>query len=83
MLGRDIVGNADYMLSEVCAKKKVVDNHFILLDAGFNDLVRPVMYGGYHDLAIISWLNRRPGEAAAAFWSPKFPALDVRKDLAP
>ncbi|MGB8817407.1 MAG: diaminopimelate decarboxylase [Rhizobiaceae bacterium] len=51
--GRYLVGNAGYLLSEVCAKKQVGENHFILLNAGFNDLVRPAMYGGYHELAII------------------------------
>jgi diaminopimelate decarboxylase len=51
--GRYIVGNAGYLLSEVRAKKEVGPNGFILLDAGFNDLVRPAMYGGYHRIDIV------------------------------
>lgn len=51
--GRYLVGNSGYMLSEVRAKKQVGENNFILLNAGFNDLVRPAMYGGYHELSII------------------------------
>lgn len=51
--GRYIVGNSGYLVSEVRAKKMVGSNKFILLDAGFNELVRPVMYGGYHEIELL------------------------------
>ena len=51
--GRYIVGNSGYLISEVRAKKDVGSNRFVLLDAGFNDLVRPAMYGGYHKINVI------------------------------
>ncbi|WP_282611165.1 diaminopimelate decarboxylase [Pelagibius sp. Alg239-R121] len=51
--GRYVIGNSGYLLSEVRAKKQMGENQFVLLNAGFNDLVRPAMYGGYHQLNII------------------------------
>ena len=32
--------------------KRVGDNSFVLVDAGFNDLARPVMYGAYHPISL-------------------------------
>ena len=29
-------------------------NHFTLVDAGFNDLIRPSMYGAYHRISLLS-----------------------------
>jgi diaminopimelate decarboxylase len=28
-------------------------NHFVLVDAGFNDLMRPSMYGSYHAISVL------------------------------
>ncbi len=52
--GRYLVGPAGVLLSEVRATKSMGGNHFTLLDAGFNDLVRPAMYGAYHSLSLLS-----------------------------
>jgi diaminopimelate decarboxylase len=51
--GRYVVGNSGYLVSEVRAKKTVGSNEFILVDAGFNDLMRPAMYGSYHRIRLI------------------------------
>jgi diaminopimelate decarboxylase len=48
------------LLSEVRAIKDVGANHFTLVDAGFNDLMRPVLYGAHHEVSLIS----RAGSAA-------------------
>jgi diaminopimelate decarboxylase len=29
-------------------------NHFVLCDAGFNDMVRPAMYGGHHAISLVA-----------------------------
>ncbi|MEQ1830478.1 MAG: diaminopimelate decarboxylase, partial [Pirellula sp.] len=34
------------------AVKKMGENMFYLLDAGFNDLARPILYGAYHPISI-------------------------------
>jgi diaminopimelate decarboxylase len=52
--GRYLAGPAAVLLAEVRATKAVGNNHFTLVDAGFNDLVRPSMYGAYHQLSVLS-----------------------------
>jgi diaminopimelate decarboxylase len=52
--GRYLVGSAGVLLAEVRATKTMGQNHFTLVDAGFNDLVRPSMYGAYHELSLLS-----------------------------
>ncbi|MCZ7577969.1 MAG: hypothetical protein M5U18_13305 [Dehalococcoidia bacterium] len=34
------------------ANEKGPGNQFIMVDAGFNDLIRPAMYGSYHHISI-------------------------------
>ncbi|MCH2181686.1 MAG: diaminopimelate decarboxylase [Mariniblastus sp.] len=50
--GRFLVADAGYLVSEIRAVKKMGDNLFYLVDAGFNNLARPIMYGAYHPMAI-------------------------------
>jgi diaminopimelate decarboxylase len=52
--GRYLVGPAGVLLAEVRATKSMGKSHFTLVDAGFNDLMRPAMYGAYHDLSLLS-----------------------------
>jgi diaminopimelate decarboxylase len=51
--GRFVVGPAGCLVAEVRATKRVAGNRFVLLDAGFNDLVRPAMYGSWHEISVI------------------------------
>jgi len=46
--GRFLVAQAGKLVSELRAQKKVGNNFFALVDAGFNDLARPAIYGSYH-----------------------------------
>jgi diaminopimelate decarboxylase len=59
--GRYLVAQAGVLLAEVRATKTMGNNHFTMIDAGFNDLVRPAMYGAYHELSLLS----RTGEVEA------------------
>jgi len=52
--GRYLVGSSGVLLAEVRAAKAVGQGHFTLVDAGFNDLVRPAMYGAYHELSLLA-----------------------------
>lgn len=52
--GRYLTAQAGVLIAEVRATKTMGKNHFTLVDAGFNDLVRPAMYGAYHELSVIS-----------------------------
>ena len=40
------------------------NNHFTVVDAGFNDLVRPAMYGAYHALSLLSRTGDVEGRAS-------------------
>ncbi|MFT4242385.1 MAG: diaminopimelate decarboxylase [Acidovorax sp.] len=60
--GRFLVAESGVLLTEVCAAKDVGSNHFVLVDAGFNELMRPSMYGSYHAMSVL----RRDGAAAGA-----------------
>jgi len=51
--GRFLVAEAGALLAEVRAVKDMGSNHFVLCDAGFNDLVRPAMYGGHHAISVL------------------------------
>ena len=48
--GRMITGNAGILLSEVIYVKSGGARNFIILDAAMNDLIRPALYGAYHDI---------------------------------
>jgi diaminopimelate decarboxylase len=51
--GRYLVAESGVRVSEVRATKNMGRNHFILLDAGFTELMRPAMYGSYHGMSLI------------------------------
>lgn len=48
--GRVIVGNAGVLLTQVLYTKKTPSKDFIIVDAAMNDLVRPSLYGSYHQI---------------------------------
>jgi diaminopimelate decarboxylase len=48
--GRVLVGNAGILLTKVLYTKRSDAKHFIIVDAGMNDLARPSLYGSYHGL---------------------------------
>ncbi len=48
--GRSIVGNAGVLLTRVLYTKTTPEKHFIIVDAGMNDLIRPSLYGSHHDI---------------------------------
>ena len=48
--GRNIVGNAGILLSEVVFLKHGEGRDFLILDAAMNDLIRPAMYDAHHDI---------------------------------
>jgi len=52
--GRYLVAEAGTLVTEVRAVKDMGANHFALVDAGFNELMRPAMYGSYHEISVIA-----------------------------
>jgi len=51
--GRYLVAESGTLLTEVRAVKRVGGHTFYLVDAGFNNLPRPVLYGAYHPMAVV------------------------------
>jgi len=50
--GRYLVAESGYLVAEIRAIKWMDDNLFYLVDAGFNDLARPILYGAYHPMSL-------------------------------
>ena len=48
--GRVIAGNAGVLVTRVLYDKRTPAKHFIVVDAGMNDLIRPSLYGSYHSI---------------------------------
>ncbi|MGB6219548.1 diaminopimelate decarboxylase [Haloferula sp.] len=57
--GRAIVGNAGVLLTECLYEKKGSAKTFKIVDAGMNDLIRPALYQGHHEIAPL----KEPGDA--------------------
>ena len=51
--GRYLVAESGVLVTEVRAGKAQGSQHFVLVDAGFSDLMRPAMYGSHHGMEII------------------------------
>jgi diaminopimelate decarboxylase len=48
--GRALVGNAGILLTRVLYVKRNQQKNFVVVDAGMNDLMRPTLYGSYHEI---------------------------------
>lgn len=56
--GRSIMGNAGILLTQVQFLKDKGEKHFIIVDAGMNDLVRPAIYEAYHHIVPVKEESR-------------------------
>jgi diaminopimelate decarboxylase len=52
--GRSIVGPAGVLLTRVLYRKTNNRKRFLIVDAAMNDLVRPSLYGAYHEIVPVS-----------------------------
>lgn len=50
--GRYLVAESGVLITEVRAVKRQGETPYALVDAGFNNLVRPAMYGAYHPVSL-------------------------------
>mgnify|MGYP001237081730 FL=1 len=48
--GRSIIGNAGLILSKIIYIKKTNNKNFVILDTAMNDLLRPALYGAFHNI---------------------------------
>ncbi|MFH1262372.1 MAG: diaminopimelate decarboxylase [Pseudomonadota bacterium] len=59
--GRSIVGNAGVLVTRVIGVKRTDRKTFVIVDAGMNDLIRPVLYDASHEIVPVV-KNGRPAE---------------------
>ncbi|MBC7331386.1 MAG: diaminopimelate decarboxylase [Synergistetes bacterium] len=55
--GRSIVGNTTILLTRVNLVKRAFKN-FVAVDAGFNLLIRPTLYGSYHRVKVANKMDK-------------------------
>ena len=60
--GRYLSAESGYLITELRAIKQMGENTFYLVDAGFNNLARPILYGAYHPMSVAP----RDGASAGA-----------------
>jgi diaminopimelate decarboxylase len=51
--GRYLVAESGWLVTEIRAVKRQGGNRFYVVDAGFNTLPRPILYGSYHPMAVV------------------------------
>ncbi|MDA7951259.1 MAG: diaminopimelate decarboxylase [Pirellulaceae bacterium] len=67
--GRFLSAEAGSLLTEIRAVKTMGSYRYLLLDAGFNNLARPVLYGAYHPMAVV------PGKDSSTTSVPTVPTV--------
>jgi diaminopimelate decarboxylase len=60
--GRSLVGNAGVLLARIEHVKPGAARNFVIVDAAMNDLIRPALYGAWHEVRPV----REPESAGAA-----------------
>jgi len=68
--GRSIVGNAGVLLTRV----EYVKSGFLVVDAAMNDLIRPALYGAWHDVRPVR--ESAPGETVYDIVGPVCESAD-------
>jgi diaminopimelate decarboxylase len=58
--GRYLVAESGVLLTEVRATKRSGGLDFVLVDAGFHNLVRPALYGAYHGISAVGRAASEP-----------------------
>jgi len=56
--GRSIVGPAGVLLTRVLYRKTNNHKRFLIVDAAMNDLLRPSLYGAYHEIVPVRSVSR-------------------------
>ncbi len=74
--GRFLVAEAGVLVAEVHALNRRPNRQFVLVDAGFNDLVRPSFYGSHHEMTVVKG-NGVPSEAPAGSFAVAGPLCEA------
>ncbi len=57
--GRSIIANSAVLFTQIIYIKSTTKKKFIILDAAMNDLMRPALYGSYHNIIPLIKNNKR------------------------
>ena len=57
--GRFIVGNAGALIAKVVFIKRNGKKHFVIIDAGMNDFMRPALYDAKHNIIPVKKINKK------------------------
>ena len=60
--GRSIVGPAGALLTSVIYRKENDGKRFLVVDAAMNDLIRPALYGAYHEIVPVVQSKKSPAK---------------------
>jgi diaminopimelate decarboxylase len=66
--GRSVIGPAGILLASVLYRKENDGKRFLIVDAAMNDLIRPALYGAYHEIVPVVQTDKS---------SPKKERIDV------
>jgi diaminopimelate decarboxylase len=77
--GRAIVGNAGVLLTRVQYVKRDAERNFLVVDAAMNDLIRPALYGAWHEVLPV---QRADASAAQAVYDVVGPVCESADFLA-
>ena len=61
--GRAIIGPAGVLLTSVIYRKTNDGKRFLVVDAAMNDLIRPALYGAYHEIVPVTQSAGSSGES--------------------
>ncbi|WP_010584717.1 diaminopimelate decarboxylase [Schlesneria paludicola] len=75
--GRYLVAEAGFLISEIRAVKQMGTNVFYLLNAGFNNLARPILYGAYHSMSICYSKGANSGHQPVVVGGPLCESGDI------
>lgn len=62
--GRFLVAHAGVLLARVTQLKQKGDTHFIGIETGMNSLIRPSLYGAYHEIVNLTRLDDTPNKVS-------------------
>ena len=68
--GRSIVGPAGALITCVLYNKRNNGKRFVVVDAAMNDLIRPALYGAYHEIIAVTPDGRSPKPEACDVVGP-------------
>lgn len=75
--GRYLSAESGYLIAEIRAIKKMGEKLYYLVDAGFNNLARPIMYGSYHPISISTQQADDVGTVQAIVGGPLCESGDI------